>query len=48
MGVKFRQARETIHIAIEIIDHYYLEMSQQMAVKTFKTKLLHPGAVILH
>ena len=24
MGVKFRQARETIHIAIEMIDRFYL------------------------
>lgn len=27
MGVKFRQARETIHIAIEMIDQYYLASS---------------------
>lgn len=42
MGVKFRQARETIHIAIEIIDQYYLLESQAMNVKAFKLELMHP------
>lgn len=48
MGVKFRQARETIHIAIEMIDQYYLSISQEMTAKAFKVKLMHPQAVILH
>ena len=48
MGVKFRQARETIHIAIEIVDQYFLATSQKMTTKAFKTKLMHPAAVILH
>ena len=48
MGVKFRQARETIHIAIEMIDQFYLASSQEMSAKSFKVKLMHPGAVILH
>ena len=48
MGVKFRQARETIHIAIEIIDQYYLTVSQEMTEKSFKVQLMHPQAVILH
>jgi|FrelakmetLWP11LW_1041352.scaffolds.fasta_scaffold92335_1 hypothetical protein len=48
MGVKFRQSRETIHIAIEIVDQYYLKLSQEMVLNTFKVKLMHPGAVILH
>lgn len=48
MGVKFRQARETIHIAIEIVDHFYLANSQEMTAKAFKIKFMHPAAVILH
>jgi len=48
MGVKFQQARETIHIAIEMIDQYYLKMSQEMMTKSFKLMLMHPSAVILH
>ena len=48
MGVKFRQARETIHIAIEMIDQYYLSSSQEMSAKAFKAKLMHAAAVILH
>ena len=48
MGVKFRQARETIHIAIEMIDQYYLASSQEMSAKVFKVKLMHAAAVILH
>ena len=48
MGVKFRQARETIHIAIEMIDRYYLSMSQELTAKSFKQKLLQPATVILH
>ena len=48
MGVKFRQARETIHTAIEMIDQYYLSLSQEMTSKAFKVKFMHPAAVILH
>ena len=48
MGVKFRQARETIHIAIEMIDRYYMTQSQEMTSKAYKVKLMHPSAVILH
>jgi len=48
MGVKFRQARETIHIAIEMVDQYYLAQSQEMTAKAFKVKFMHPAAVILH
>ena len=48
MGVKFRQARETIHTAIEMIDQYYLTLSQEMTSKAFKVKFMHPAAVILH
>ena len=48
MGVKFRQSRETIHMAIEMIDQYYLSMSHQNSVRQFKSKLMTPGAVILH
>ena len=36
MGVKFQQARETIHIAIEIVDQYYLRMSQLVPSDTYK------------
>ena len=48
MGVKFRQARETIHIAIEMIDQYYLSSSQEMSAKAFKIKLMQAAPVILH
>ena len=48
MGVKFQQARETIHIAIEIIDQYYLRMSQSLPIQNFKDNLMHPRLVILH
>ena len=48
MGVKFRQARETIHLAIEMIDHYYLKMSQELSHRIMKTKLMSAGNVILH
>lgn len=48
MGVKFRQARETIHIAIEMIDQYYLRMSQILRFDQFRSELLQPSAVILH
>ncbi len=48
MGVKFQQARETIHIAIEIIDQYYLRMSQNIPIQNFKDNFMHPRLVILH
>ena len=48
MGVKFRQARETIHMAIEMIDQFYLKTSQGMTTRMFKLKLMSPSAVILH
>ena len=48
MGVKFQQARETIHIAIEIIDQYYLRMSQSLPIQDFKDNFMHPRQVILH
>ena len=48
MGVKFQQARETIHIAIEIIDQYYLAMSQKMGSDSFRDQFMLPRLVILH
>ena len=48
MGIKFQQARETIHIAIELIDQYYLKMSQILTAEQFKDSLLPPAQVILH
>ena len=48
MGVKFQQARETIHIAIEIIDQYYLRMCQLLPSDNFKEQFMHPRLVILH
>lgn len=48
MGVKFQQARETIHIAIEIIDQYYLRMSQNIPIQNFKDNFMRPRLVILH
>lgn len=48
MGVKFQQARETIHIAIEIVDQYYLKMSQLHPSHVFKEQFMHPRLVLLH
>ena len=48
MGVKFRQSRETIHMAIEMIDQYYLRTSQEVSARQLKLKLMQPGTVILH
>lgn len=48
MGCKFQQARETIHIAIEIIDQYYLRMSQITPSDEYKEKFMHPRQVIMH
>jgi hypothetical protein len=48
MGIKFQQARETIHIAIELIDQYYLKMSQILTLAQFKESLIQPAQVILH
>ena len=42
------QARETIHIAIELVDRYYLKNSQSMSMSDFKAELMHPRLVILH
>ena len=48
MGVKFQQARETIHIAIEIIDQYYLRLSQLVDYDCFKDQFMSHKLVILH
>lgn len=48
MGVKFQQARETIHIAIEIIDQFYLRKSQQKTNIDFKDNYMLPRLVLLH
>ena len=40
MGIKFQQARETIHIAIELIDQYYLKMSQVLTLEQFRDSLI--------
>ena len=48
MGIKFKQARETIHIAIELIDQFYLKKSQMLPADHFNNKYLLPGRVILH
>jgi len=42
------QARETIHIAIELIDRYYLENSQKLSLNDYKAGFMHPRKVILH
>lgn len=31
-----------------MIDQYYLTMSQEMTIKAFKAKFMHPVSVILH
>ena len=48
MGIKFQQARETTHIAIEIIDRFYLHKSQTLPIDEFQEKYMHPRRVILH
>ena len=48
LGVKFMQARETIHIAIELIDRYYLGKSQTLSLDDYKQQLIGPKQVILH
>ena len=48
MGVKFMQERETIHTAIEIIDRYYLQKSQELDLSDFKKCMMHPKMAILH
>ena len=48
MGVKFEQSRETIHLAVELIDRYYLKMSQNLDINMFKSQFINKKAVILH
>ena len=46
MGVKFVQDRETIHLAIELIDRYYLCMSQCLGLAKFRRNFMHPKLAI--
>ena len=42
------QERETIHTAIEMLDRYYLHMSQVLDLKSFRKKFMHPRLAIEH
>lgn len=48
MGIRFGQARETIHIAVELIDSYYLARCQALDETVFKREYMDPKVVILH
>ena len=48
MGVKFMQERETIHLAIELIDSYYLSKSQSLDLNEFRRLFMHPKMAIEH
>ena len=42
------QARETIHIAVELHDRYYLEKSQKLSLDDFKANFMQANQVIKH
>ena len=42
------QERETVHLAIDLIDSYYLSKSQSLGLKEFKRLFMHPKMVIKH
>ena len=46
MGVKFMQERETIHTAIEMLDRYYMHMSQVLDLSAFRKEFMHPRIAI--
>ena len=48
MGQKFKQAQETIHIAVELIDQFYLKQAQDSTSENFRDAFLLPSRVILH
>ena len=48
MGKKFNQAQETIHIAVELIDQFYLKQSQDLTSEEFRDAYLLPSRVTLH
>lgn len=48
MGVRFMQERETIHMAIELLDRFYLHKSQVLDMNTFRRRLMHPKRAIEH
>ena len=48
MGKKFKQAQETIHIAVELIDQFYLKQAQDSTSEKFRDAFLLPSRVILH
>ena len=48
IGDRFQQRKETVHIAVELIDQYYLAHSQRMTMEKFKGTLLLPKEIILH
>jgi hypothetical protein len=47
IGERFQQHKETIHIAVELIDQYYLSMSQSMSSDRFKQTYLGHKDIIL-
>ena len=48
IGERFQQRKETIHIAVELIDQYYLVKSQNLPAFEFKAQFLEPKKMILH
>ena len=48
IGERFQQRKETIHIAVELIDQYYLVKSQKLTANEFKYQFLDPKKMILH
>ena len=46
MGIKFSQERETIHLAIELIDRYYMNHSQRLHLSDFRGLFMHPRLAI--
>ena len=48
MGEKFMQERETIHTAIEMLDRYYMHMSQVLSLAEFRKQFMHPRIAIQH
>ena len=48
LGEKFHQHRETIHIAVELFDQFYLAMSQVTPIESYRANYLNQRDVILH